>query len=363
MNKIKTLPVLFIISLFFSLQTLSQESSIIVLGDIHYDLLDDHDLNWLKNKPDDFRQVKEYTVFTEKHWSDFMTIIKTKALTVAPPVKAIIQVGDLSEGLAGSEELARRMASNTMKAVESAVIPVPWILSKGNHDVTGPGSVEAFDEFYVPMIRKQTSNHEINNASYSYSYNSVQIVVADPYDRNVDLVKFLDNELSNSDAKVKFVVIHEPIIPVTERCWHTLRKNPVQRGKLLEVIAKNKAIVLCGHLHRYSVVSRNTDFGPVVQLMVISVVRDRSYQVPKNVITQYGPSLAEHDWQPETLEERKTILEEEAQYISFYKQTDLPGYAILRIDDQKKTVDLEYYSAFGSEPYDKISLSDLLNKN
>jgi hypothetical protein len=365
MNKNYFIPVLFIGLLFFSLQTFSQKSSIIVLGDIHYDLPDDHDLDWLNTKPDDLRQVREYTMFTEKYWSDFMTVIKAKSLTVDPPVQAVIQVGDLSEGLAGTEELARQMASNTMKAVETAAFPVPWLLSKGNHDVTGPGSVDAFNEFYVPMIRKQTNNPKINNASYSYSYNNVQIVVADTYDKNIDLVNFLDNELSNSDATIKFVVIHEPIIPVTERCWHTLRKNPLQRGKLLEVIAKNKAIVLCGHLHRYSVVSRNTDFGPVVQLMVLSVVRDRSYQVPKNVITQYGPSLAEakHDWQPETLEERKAILKEEAKHVTFYKQTDLPGYAILRIDDQKETVDMEYYSAFGSEPYDKINLSELLNKN
>ena len=157
-------------------------------------------------------------------------------------------------------------------------------------------------------------------------------------------------------------MVHEPVIPVTERCWHTLRKDPEQREKLLEVIARHKAIVLTAHLHRYSVVSRNTPFGPIVQVMVISVVKDRNYQKPTKIITEYGPSLAENmsEWQPETLEARKSILAEEAKYVSFFKQTDLPGYAIIKTDGKKGTVWLEYYAAFGKEPYDSIDLTSLL---
>ena len=342
-----------------------QKSSLIVLGDLHYDLLSDHDMDWLRTKPDDLRQVtKEYTVYTEKHWDDFMNLLRVKAESVKPATKAIIQLGDLSEGLAGSEEKAKQMAQNTMKAIKETKMPVPWILSKGNHDITGPGAVDAFNEYYVPMIRKQTGNPAIHNASYSYSFNQTQITVIDPWDRTTDMVAFLDRELSGSSAKVKFVVVHEPVIPVTERCWHTLRRTPDQRDKLLEVIAKNRAIVLCAHLHRYSVVSRNTPWGPVVQLMVVSVVKDRAYQHPSNMISDYGPSLAEAkpDWQPETLEVRKAMLAEEAKFVTYYKQTDLPGYAVLKIDDRKGSVDLEYYAAFAQKPFDKISLSDLQKK-
>ena len=359
---------LFILVLVFQLSVIAsygQKSSLIVLGDLHYDLLSDHDMEWLKTKPDDLRQVtREYTVYTEKHWADFMKALRLKAESLKPPAKAFIQLGDLSEGLAGNEEKAKQMASNTMKAIEETKMPVPWILAKGNHDITGPGAVEAFNEFYIPMIRKQTNNPAINNASYSYSYNNTLITIIDPWDRNTDMVEFLDKELSGSSAKVKFVVVHEPVIPVTERCWHTLRRNPEQRDKLLEVIAKNKAIVLCGHLHRYSVVSRDTPWGPVIQLMVISVVKDRAYQTPSHMITAYGPSLAEAkaDWQPETLEARKAILTEEAKHVTFYKQTDLPGYAVLKIDDKKGSVNLEYYAAFGTKPFDKINLTNLQNK-
>lgn len=349
--------------LVISNQSNAQKSSFLILGDLHYDLIDDHDMDWLGTKPDDLRQVtKEYTVYTKNNWTDFMGILKHKAQTVSPPLKAVIQLGDLSEGLAGSEQKAAQMASNAMKAIDAVNIPVPWIIAKGNHDVTGPGAVEAFQEFYVPMIRKQTGNQEIKNASYSYTTGDVQFTCIDPWDKNTNMVTFLEKELSASKAKFKFVVIHEPVIPVTERCWHTQRRNPEQREKLLEVIARNKAIVLSAHLHRYSVVRRNTPFGPIVQVMAISVIKDRNYLKPTRVITEYGPSLAANmpDWQPETLEARKAILTEEAKYVTFFKQTDLPGYAIIKTDGKKGTVQLEYYAAFGKEPYDKINLTKLM---
>ncbi len=337
-----------------------------MLGDVHYDLLQDHDMDWLMKKPDDLRQVtKEYTVYTENNWNDFMAIIRKKAASEIPQVKAVIQLGDLSEGLAGNEDKARQMASNTMKAIEAILMPVPWIIAKGNHDITGPGAEQAFQEFYIPMFRKQTHNSEIKSANYSYQYDNVQITCIDPYDKKTDMLAFLEHELSESNAKYKFIAIHEPVIPVTERCWHTLRNNKEQRENLLELIAKNNAIVLCGHLHRYSVVRRDTKFGPVVQVMVISVIKDRNYQIPSKIITDYGPSLAENvpDWQPETLNTRKEMLSEEAKYVTFYKQTDLPGYAVINIDEKEDKIILEYYAGFGEKPYDIIDLNELLQRH
>jgi 3',5'-cyclic AMP phosphodiesterase CpdA len=359
----KRVLMLFFFTVLLIAQSTSQNSSFIVLGDLHYDLLQDHDMDWLRNKPGDMHQVtEEYTVYTQENWNDFMTKLKKRAATYDPPVKAVIQLGDLSEGLAGTEEKARQMASNTMKAIDAIQMPVPWIIAKGNHDVTGPGGAEAFDAYYIPMFRRQTNQPEINSASYSYSYDNVRITCIDPWDKEKDMVAFLESELSEPDAKYKFVAIHEPVIPVTERCWHTLRKDPEQREKLLEVIARNKAIVLCGHLHRYSVVRRNTPYGPIVQVMAISVIKDRNYQKPAKVITKYGPSLAENvpDWQPETLNTRKDLLSEEAKYVTYYKQTDLPGYAVIKIDEKKESILLEYYSAFGEKPYDIIDLTMLL---
>jgi len=87
--------------------TVAQKSSFIVLGDLHYDVLQDHDMGWLSTKPGDLRQVtEEYTKYTSENWNDFMAILKRKVKSSKSPVKTIVQLGDLSEGLAGSEEKA-----------------------------------------------------------------------------------------------------------------------------------------------------------------------------------------------------------------------------------------------------------------
>lgn len=46
----------------------AQNSSLIVLGDMHYDLLEDHDMDWLSQKPGDLRQVTENL----QDWEDFL---------------------------------------------------------------------------------------------------------------------------------------------------------------------------------------------------------------------------------------------------------------------------------------------------
>jgi hypothetical protein len=341
----------------------ARSTRIIMLGDIHYDLPEDHDMTWLRTKPDDFRQVtEEYTVNTAKNWTDFIEKIRNVAGEKKDPARVILQVGDLSEGLAGSPEKARIMASHAMEAIEKAHIPSTWLLVKGNHDITGPGALDAFLEYYIPMIQKQTKNLEIKSANYSYTFGNVQITCVDPWEKNIDIVDFLDKELSGSHAAVKFVAIHEPVIPVTERCWNVLRNEPLRRQKLLDVIAKNKAIVLCGHLHRYSVVRRNTDYGPIVQIMAISVISDRNYLVPAKVITEYGPSLVDSvpQWEPLTAGQRKTWLTEESKYVTYYKQTDLPGYAVFKIDPSGRNIVMEYYAAFGTKPYDVVNISELM---
>ena len=355
--------VLYLFSLFITISLSAQNSSLIVLGDLHYNLQNDHDLNWLESQAGDLvQESKDYSYYTNKYWDSFMEIVQHKALYVTPPAKAVIQTGDLSEGLAGSVDKARQMMNHTAEAINSTQMPVPWIIAKGNHETYGPGANEAYQEYFVPLFRKQTLIQKIRNASYSYHIDNIQITCLDPWDRDVDMVAFLEKEFSSSKSKYKFVVIHEPVIPVTGYCWYALNKDEQQRERLLELIAKYKAIVLCGHLHRYSIVSRQTALGPVVQVMVVSVVKDSTYQKPVNITYDYGPSLIEGftDWNPVTIETRKSTLLEESKYVTFFKQTDLPGYAIIKIDDDRERIQLEYYAAFCNKPYDTHDLSALL---
>lgn len=339
-----------------------QNSSIIVLGDLHYNQMEDHNMEWLKSQSL-VQESIDYSDYTNKYWTPFMNIIRQKAYSVTPPVKAIIQLGDLSEGLAGSVEKARQMMKNTVEAIDSTKMPVPWIIAKGNHETYGPGANEAYNEFFIPMFQKQTNNPKINSANYSYNTGNIQITCLDPWDKNTDIIEFLEKEFSSSKAKYKFVAMHEPVVPVSGYCWYAFNQDDEKHNKLMEIIAKNKAIVLSGHLHYYSVLSRKTAYGTIVQAMVLSVVKDSSYREPSYIINEFRPSMADSatNWRPETILERKAQLTKEKEYILSYKQTDLPGYAIIKIDDKNESIILEYYAAFGKKPYDTVNLTKLMS--
>lgn len=345
--------------------------SYILFGDLHYDKLEDHDMEWMaREKPGDVRQVTQsYVPNTDANWKDLMGVARSRVKTYSPPVKAVVQLGDLSEGLAGSETLAVQMANSAINAVKDSKMGVPWLITKGNHDITGPGAKEAFVEVYTPYIREQAGDPNIRNASYTYRNGDVLFVFLDLWDKETDMVKFLEESLNNSDAKYKFVTMHEPAIPVTERCWHTLRKEKeaAKRAKFLEVLAKNKAIVLTAHLHRYSVVKRETEHGPIVQVMVASVIgkKRRSEPTYTKTMADYGPGLVDWkpDYSPKNADERRKMLTEEAKYVTYYKMCDLAGYGMLSIDEKKGEVVLEYYAGFEDQPYDTVNLTQLYKES
>src|SRR5690349_10285531 len=86
-----------------------QSFSFPVLGDLHFDRLDHHDLPALgREKPDDLRQVGDYSRITAEIMPKLFTAARDtiKDLNRAPETKApfLIQVGDLVEGLCGTEE-------------------------------------------------------------------------------------------------------------------------------------------------------------------------------------------------------------------------------------------------------------------
>ncbi len=335
-----------------------------LLGDLHYDLLENHDLAWLATTDDDLRQVTtEYSVFTANFWDGFTKRLADRAASL--PVTAVLQQGDLSEGLAGTPELAEKMARDVFSAIDAIGFKVPVIIAKGNHDITGPGAPEAFDKVYLPNMARLARHERLESADYATQVGDALFVCYDPWGKSENKgLDALERNLASSDARYKFVMVHEPVIPINERCWHLLRRDEARRERLLEIIAREKAIVLCAHMHLYSVVCRETTYGPILQVLVNSVVRDSTMLAPRHVITEYGESLVRDkpEWQPQTLEQRCAWLAAEAPHVTYFKQADLPGYGILSIDKKHDRMTLEYYAAFADEPYDTIDLTAVLNR-
>jgi len=355
--------VLFLTSGCRETQIILQKQSLMILGDIHFDRLEHHDMDWLKSKPGDYRQVtEEYTIFTTSSFNLLMNEVLFQTKKHKPDIKAIIQLGDLQEGLAGTQELARKMTIDTRDALRSEEFSVPWILVKGNHDVTGPGAREAYHDIMIPFIQEELEI-PITNTFYSYNIGNIKIIVLDCYKLD-ELLEFLEHELSESKAKYNVIATHQPIIPITGRCWHIFNKteHSAKREKLLSLIAKSKALILSAHMHRYSVLRRETPYGPIVQLSTISVIREVEKNEPYWYINDYGPSLVdlEPNFSPDTKDIRKKILENEAKYITDFRLADMPGYNILEFDGSTGNIYLKAYCGIGFNLFEKVDLTALM---
>lgn len=354
----------------------SQPASFIVLGDLHYDCLDYHDWDYVMTRPQDFKQImNEYPQYTAVYLGKFLQIIKSQAFSYSPQVKAVVQLGDLVEGVAGTSFLARQMDRGAIDLLYSVNLSVPWVLVKGNHDVSNSqGQPEAWQEVIRPFIEGQVKK-KIGDGMYTYKVSDqVEFFILDQFfsdDQNLPesaMVTFLETEFAKSTAKYKFVLTHQPVIPITERCWHLLSgirrpvNNPLLRTRFLNLLGKNKAIVLCAHLHQYSVLSRQTSFAPVIQIMVNSVNKGFDTKIPEKIETEYKGDewvTANPFWQPHNREIRFSILEEEKKYIKRFFKADLPGYCIISVYPEEQKVIMNYFSGFCTKPFQSINITDL----
>src|SRR4051812_35540105 len=79
--------------------------SFVLLGDLHFDKLEHHDFPKLEEKHQgDIKQIRNYSRIT----SDIMPALFSRVRDVIASERAafVLQIGDLVEGLCGSEELA-----------------------------------------------------------------------------------------------------------------------------------------------------------------------------------------------------------------------------------------------------------------
>ncbi|MDE6449969.1 MAG: metallophosphoesterase [Muribaculaceae bacterium] len=347
----------------FQLSTLAARKSFILLGDIHYDKIENHDLEWLMEREGDFRQVTEgYCVNTEKYWNKFSSAVK--AFSDQDHVKCIVQLGDLSEGLAGTETLAYQMANGLFQAIDDVGFNVPFIICRGNHDTTGPGAKEAFNDVYLPnMQRLSGTSDNVTSSRYATTIDDMLFVSYDSYD-NTCTPAWLDQVLKASDARYKFVLNHEPVIPITYRVWHAYRTaaKAATREQFLKVIAQNRAIALTGHLHVYSVVRRDTEWGPILQLAANSVINNDSFNSVRNLVTEYTTAFvdAKPNYVPEEIENRRALIAAEAPYVRYFREGDICGYGVITIDDETGEIIYEYYADYKTEPCETVNLTEIM---
>lgn len=344
------------------------QTGFVILGDLHLDKFEFHDMEYVYTRPSDWRQVtREYPYFTAAYAPKLFAAVGRR---IAEGRQAVVQLGDLMEGVAGSDSLAERMARYCVDQIDRAAGGVPVLLAKGNHDVSAsPGQPEAWKRVVLPYVERQTGQR-LANGMYRYTAGDADFFVAEQFFSpdemlpETALLEFLRRELPRSKARYRFLVTHQPVIPVTERCWHLMSgirreiEDPALREELLELLAAHRVTVLCAHLHKYSRCVRSTAAGNVVQLMVVSTVdsfdTDRR---PCPSRAYLSPDEMRTDWQPHTLARRKALIAAEGPHVKLYSCCYLPGYAT--VDLTQEGARFAYYAGYADTPCETLLIDDL----
>jgi hypothetical protein len=347
--------------------------SFVLLGDLHYDKMEHHDMAWVqKDKPNDIRQIEGYTRNSRETTPLLFARVKQTIAelnrTPATRVAFVLQAGDLVEGLCGSEELSVRQNTDALAFVRDANLGVPLLFTKGNHDITGPGAVAAFGTVFHPFLSEQAravspTSAPVKTASYTVDCGNTQFAFFDAYEAAKSL-EWFEAVATKRTADHLFVVVHPPVVPYGARStWHIFSnaKDEPRRAKFLSLLGDQHALVLGGHIHRYNTISRSAGKGRFAQFALSSVLTAPTAK-PKELLTgleSYTPDQikVEPAFSPTNETERRAVYEVERPFVHAFEYADLPGYAVVTVDGPKVIVKM--YAGTGTELWRTVDLTAL----
>ena len=333
-----------------------------LLGDLHFDKLSHHDMDWVKGRhPGDVRQIENYSRVTKQNSRGLLESVSNSLKDQNISTFAIIQSGDFVEGLCGSYELQALQFKEAIAFVEPLTPSIPFLISKGNHDVTGPGAAKAYSDIIVPWLAKQLDT-TISGTSYYVKHKSDLFIFFDAYRPDLD---WLDEVLDQHPARHVFFIIHKPVVPYNARSqWHIFSKNKdrSKREKLLSLLGKYRTIVLGGHLHYYSVLRRKTDRVVFVQLAMNSVIDfdERKVELLEGV-DKYTPELVdlEANFNTKTKHARRELLKKEKPFIDYFELAKTPCYSLIKVSDNYIEIDVRLRSIQSTWRWLRIERSTL----
>lgn len=174
--------------------------SFVLLGDLHYDRIEHHDMARVKAELPNI--VSAIPGFCQKTREILPPLFDTLRETIeelnrdpATRVAFVLQVGDVVQGACGSEELATRQDQDALGFVHQAKLGVPFIFAKGNHDISGTGASAAFDNVFHPFLTDQLhalnpTAEPVKSARYIVDHANAQFVFFDAYEPTTSLEWF-----------------------------------------------------------------------------------------------------------------------------------------------------------------------------
>ncbi|WP_263417767.1 metallophosphoesterase family protein [Terriglobus albidus] len=337
--------------------------SFVFLGDLHFDKLMHHDMGYLKDKyPNDIHQIENYSRITRENLASLMQVSRECAKET--DASFLLQIGDFVEGLCGSKELASTQVNEFIDLVDRQQFGLPFLAIKGNHDITGTGAKEVYQEIVLPWQSRQL-NRPATTANNMYVHKNARFILFDCFSEKESLVWLREAIKEHKKSEVLFFCTHVPVVPYDARSnWHVYvhPNQATEREELLNLLGEHKAVVLSGHLHKTSIVTRNTPSGNFVQIGLGSVVPSLDAPVKSHLkgLDAYSERLVElePDFTPSTLELRKQILKEEKPFIRHYEYADFCGYSSVHVG-RENNVSMTIYANASKTPWSQVNITEL----
>ena len=309
---------------------------------------------WVKkDKPNDVRQIENYSRITR----DVMPVLfKAVRETIAEVnasregrVAFVLQAGDLVEGLCGNEELSVRQNAEALAFVRDANLGAPFLFTKGNHDITGPGAVAAFSSIFFPFLTAEAhalnaQSVEVKSGSYTVECGNAQFAFFDAYESSKSL-EWFEAVAARRTAAHLFVIVHPPVVPYGARStWHVFShaREKARREKFLALLGGQHALVLGGHIHKFNTLNRRAGRGRFAQLALSSVLSApvaKAKDELKGLDRYNGDQIkVEPNFSPANETERRAVYEEERPFVNAFEYADLPGYAVVTVNGEEVTV-------------------------
>ena len=352
--------ILFLAILGTSCLLIAGDYQVMLLGDIHFDAKKYH------TAPDG-RIVTRYSENYVNMWNkQSPELLRTSAAMMNEKFSFVIQLGDIVQGLAVTQDLLNRMLVDSFLTLKKFYPDHKLLSVKGNHDVrrhvqqVALWEHQIYDDAFLPLIAKELGRKSISS-NFSFSYNNDLYIFYDDFaePQPHTSINFLKKTLgANPDARNIFFITHIPLLPCsTSKPGWLLPSYP----EVTKILAQRKnVIILAGNTHQPSFIKVRVGNNTLTQLVVSSLGcwwnRGKKSKIQANSKEQFYSVLAQRKKQtPNTPKAKKHLDSMKVEKFTIYSIDSMQGFAILKIRNNG-SVDAEIYNDTSGKPAAVVKL-------
>lgn len=328
----------------------------VILGDLHFDSEEVRDP--AVKRP--AYQEKEKKRNLQNWEKNIPALLDRSAKKISKETAFVWQLGDIVQGDCGSRKLHEKSLNTVLTMLQKRYSGVRFLWTPGNHDIRGKGAAEACRSVMVPYLSGALKTELPMKGAIQYALMQGKdlFIALDSNDPDLD---FLEKTLAaHPERRHLFIVTHFPVIPVSQGNpgW-TLGGRPDKpelRKKLIGLLAKNNAVILCAHIHCITLARWQDQRGTITQISFFSIF-------PEKTDT---PALKPRDLKkpfPKVMDAKESKKQKQQMavisgFLPGYKElTDIvpgAGFAVLKPGD--KGITLELYNTTAGTPTHTLKL-------